>query len=417
MILEAFLTTFMRRQARLKLSFPIFPRGWGGAELPPPEGREHLLYLHVPYCEELCKYCSFNRVRLDTGQASQYFAALRAEMRLYKDLGYRFDGVYVGGGTPTVLPGELAAVLRLARELWPIRSLSVETNPNHLTPAVLDLLVECGVDRLSIGVQTFDDGLLAAMRRYHRYGSGSDIRRNLAAARGRFATLNVDLIFNFAGQTESMLRSDLQVLNELAVDQITYYPLMSPRPLRGPFTREKRFYRVIREALGPAYRPATAWCFSRKPGGRQPAGGGLGDEYIVTREEYAGLGSGSFGYLGGRLYANTFSLPQYIELLGRGELPVAAQRRFSRRDRLRYDFLMKLFGGRLDLGELEARHGPGAERRLDSEIAFFRSVGALRREERTLVLTDEGYYVWVVLMREFFTGLNRLRAAGLVTGE
>ncbi len=78
----------------------------------------------------------------------------------------------MGGGTPTVLPDELAAVLRLAREMWPIRSLSVETNPNHLTPAILGLLAACGVDRLSIGVQTFDDGLLQATQRFERYGSG-----------------------------------------------------------------------------------------------------------------------------------------------------------------------------------------------------------------------------------------------------
>jgi coproporphyrinogen III oxidase-like Fe-S oxidoreductase len=417
MITEAVLTSLMRRQARFKLDFSIHSPGGKDARPPAAAGREHLLYLHVPYCEELCNYCSFNRVRLDTGQASRYFAALRAEMRLYSDLGYRFDQAYVGGGTPTVLPDELGSVLRLARELWPIRGLSVEANPNNLTPSVLDLLAACGVDRLSVGVQTFDDGLLRATQRYQRFGSGSDIRRNLSAARGRFATLNVDLIFNFAGQTESMLRRDLQIVSELGVDQITCYPLMSPRPLRGSFAREKRFYRVIREGLAPAYHPTTAWCFSRRTGDNHPAAGGLGDEYIATREEYAGLGSGSFGYLGGRLYANTFSLPRYIELLGRGQLPVAAERRFSRRDRLRYDFLMKLFGGRLDLNELEARHGPGAAARLWLERAFFGAIGALRREGRMLSLTEAGNYVWVILMREFFTGVNRLRAASLAAGE
>ena len=415
MIAEALLSSLMRWQAGRRLSFPISARGLQGAPLPPPAGGAQLLYLHVPYCEELCPFCSFNRVRLDTGQARQYFTALRAEMRLYNDLGYRFDQAYVGGGTPTVLPDELAAVLRLAREMWPIRSLSVETNPNHLTPAILDLLAACGVDRLSIGVQTFDDGLLQATQRFQRYGSGLEIRRNLAAARGRLSTLNIDLIFNFAGQTESVLRGDLQIAKDLAVDQITCYPLMSPRPLRGSQAREKRFYAIVRETLASGYRSTTGWCFSRTD--RSGAAERLADEYIVNREEYAGLGSGSFSYLGGRMYANTFSLPQYIQLLGRGAWPVAAERRFSLRDRLRYDFLMKLFGGHLDLAELESRYGPGTERKLNPEIAFFRLMGALRREGRTLVLTEEGYYVWVVLMREFFAGLNRLRAACRAAGE
>jgi hypothetical protein len=74
---------------------------------------------------------------------------------------------------------------------------------------------------------------------------------------------------------------------------------------------------------------------------------------------------------------------------------------------------MKLFGGRLDLRELEARHGAGAARRLWKERAFFRAIGALRRMGSALSLTESGNYVWVILMREFFTGVNRLRSASM----
>lgn len=414
--IDAFISRYMRLQVRRILSFPPAAPGRQPAApppaVPPPAaGARYLLYLHIPFCEELCPYCSFNRVRLEPGLAARYFEGLRAEMRTYARLGYLFDAAYVGGGTPTVLPAELASVLRLARELWPIRSLSVETNPNHLTPQILGLLEGCGVDRLSVGVQSFDDGLLDSLHRLHRYGSGAEIRDRLAAVRGRFPTLNADMIFNLAGQSEGMLERDLATLRELALEQVTFYPLMSPRARRGSYARERRYYALIRAGLGGAYLPSTAWCFSR--GGKA----GLIDEYIVSREEYAGLGSGSFGYLGGELYTNTFSLAGYSERARRGELPVAATRAFTAGERLRYDFLMKLFGGRLDLDELEARHGAGAARRLWKELAFFRAIGALRREGRVLGLTDAGNYVWVVLMREFFTGVNRLRAAGLVTGE
>ena len=78
---------------------------------------------------------------------------------------------------------------------------------------------------------------------------------------------------------------------------------------------------------------------------------------------------------------------------------------------------MKLFGGRLDLDALEARHGAGAAARLWKELAFFRAIGAVRREGGSVGLTDAGNYVWVMLMREFFTGVNRLRAARLAAGE
>jgi coproporphyrinogen III oxidase-like Fe-S oxidoreductase len=408
--IDAFITWYMRRQVRRILSFAPA----AGAPIRPPApaaGSSYLLYLHVPFCDELCPYCSFNRVRVEASLAARYFEGLRAEMRAYARLGYRFDAAYIGGGTPTVLPSELGSVLRLARELWPIRGLSVETNPDHLTQEILGLLEDCGVDRLSVGVQSFDDGLLDSVHRLHRYGTGAQIRDRLAAARGRFATLNADMLFNLSGQSEAILERDLAVLRELELEQVTFYPLMSPRAQRGPYSRERRYYALIRAGLGGAYLPSTAWCFSRAEKA------GLIDEYIVAREEYAGLGSGSFGYLGGELYSNTFSLEEYIRRTGRGELPVAAARPFTAGERLRYDFLMKLFGGRLDLDDLEARHGAGAAGRLWRELAFFRAIGAVRREGRTVRLTEAGNYVWVMLMREFFTGVNRLRAARLAAGE
>jgi coproporphyrinogen III oxidase-like Fe-S oxidoreductase len=409
--IDTFIRWYMRRQVQRALK--LAPAS-NGAPLQPPAaapGASYLLYLHVPFCEQLCPYCSFHRVRLESDLAARYFGALRAEMRAYAARGYRFDAAYVGGGTPTVLPAELGSVLRLARELWPIGSLSVETHADHLTPEILGLLEDCGVDRLSVGVQSFEDELLASMRRRRPRCSGAEIRNLLAAARGRFPTLNVDMIFNQAGQSRAMLERDLAALREVAPEQVTFYPLMGRRGSRGSYRRERRYYDLIRAALAGAYRHATAWCFSRTGSAE------LIDEYIVSREEYAGLGSGSFGYLGGELYANTFSLETYIRRAGRGEPPVAAVQAFSPKQRLRYDFLMKLFGGRLDLRELELRHGPGADARLRRELTFFRATGALRQRGSELSLTDTGNYVWVIMMREFFSGLNRLRAACLAAGE
>jgi coproporphyrinogen III oxidase-like Fe-S oxidoreductase len=398
----------MRRQAQRLLAFPA-PPGEEAPEAPPPgTANDYLLYLHIPFCEELCPYCSFNRIRLDEELALRYFRALKEEMRRYRDLGYHFGAAYVGGGTPTVLPHELEALLLLARELWPIRSLSVETNPNHLNAEILGILKDCGVDRLSVGVQSFDDGLLRSIRRYQRFGSGREIRARLAGAQGRFRTLNVDMIYNFRGQSESQLLGDLQVLNELRPDQVTFYPLMGPPARRGSYARERRFYDLIRARLAPSYSPSTAWCFSRADGSGEISQE-LIDEYIVAHEEYAGLGSGSFGYLGGRLYANSFSVAGYTERLDRGLWPLASTRRYPPSQRVRYDFLMKLFGGRLDLGRLEARHGSRAMRTLAPALAFFRLAGVLRRQGRVLSLTPRGYYAWVILIREFFIGVNRLR--------
>ncbi len=163
--------------------------------------RYRLLYLHIPFCERLCPYCSFHRVVFDGNLCRAYFRALRRELLIYRDSGYDFRGVYAGGGTPTVLVDELAETIALAKACFRIGEVSVETNPDHLTDDRLAVLRQAGVDRLSVGIQSFDDGLLKKMDRFDKYGSGAQIADRLRSALGRFRTLNADMIFNFPTQT------------------------------------------------------------------------------------------------------------------------------------------------------------------------------------------------------------------------
>ena len=122
-------------------------------------GQKYMLYMHVPFCERLCPYCSFNRYPFREEVARPYFANMRKEMLMLKDLGYDFESIYVGGGTPTVMIDELCETLDMARDNFNIREVASETNPNHLTQPWLDKL-QGRVQRLSVGVQSFDDDLL-----------------------------------------------------------------------------------------------------------------------------------------------------------------------------------------------------------------------------------------------------------------
>lgn len=377
------------------------------------DDQPRLLYIHIPFCEELCPYCSFHRIRLNEPLARRYHAALRREMSLYRLRGYRFSGLYVGGGTPTVLMDELAETLQIARELFPVESVSVETNPNHLTDANIAALAQAGVNRLSVGVQTFDDGLLRKIARYDKYGSGEDIASRLRAAQGAFDTLNADMIFNFPEQTAPMLEADLAILLKLGMQQITFYPLMVSTLTRRlmqktlgdvNFRREKSFFNLIRRRLEPQYDSSSAWCFSRKS-----AASSLIDEYVVDFDEYAGLGSGAIGYLQGVCYANTFDIERYIRDLTQDRLPLQASRRFDLPDRMRYDFLMKLFSTRMNVEELEKKYGGRFFKTLWKEMAAFILAGSFRYFSPHLYLTPRGRYLWVVMMREFFIAVNNFR--------
>jgi len=372
--------------------------------------KSRLLYIHIPFCEKLCPYCSFHRVVFDESLCRDYFDALRKEIVLYKKRGYDFSGVYVGGGTPTIVMNELEETLNLANQCFSLREISVETNPNHLTDKNMAAMKRIGVNRLSVGIQSFDDSLLKSMDRYEKYGSGDVIAERLSQALGHFETLNADMMFNFPSQTLNALDRDIDILMNIGVDQVTYYPLMVSDTTRDAvaktlgrvdFRKEEQFYHRIVERLVPQYRFSSAWCFSKKAT--------MIDEYIVEYDEYAGLGSGSIGYLNGICYANTFNIPEYIVQANRDIMPVMAFRVFSLRDRMRYDFLMKLFGMKLNVPALRERYGGVCYRMLWPDILAFSLTGGLRYRDPCFYLTKRGCYMWVIMMREFFIAVNNFR--------
>ena len=381
-----------------------------------PAAQPGTLYVHVPFCESLCPFCSFHRVAYRAPKTQRYFDALRAELRQYHARGFAFSEVYVGGGTPTVAPAQLEATLQLIRSLWSVRRMSVETNPNHLTPETMARLENCGVDRLSVGVQSFDDALLLEMGRLQPYGTAAEIARRLEEAQGRFSTLNVDLMFNFPHQSIGSLRNDLAKIRDLGIDQVSYYPLMSASATRRRMhkelgtvdpSRRREFYGEILAGLRAQYQPSSAWCFTRR-GSSGPTG--ALDEYIVGSSEYVGAGSGAFSYVGGKLYATTFSLNAYEQLICSGHSAITACRSLSVRQRQHYDLLVGLFGVSLPWSTLEGKYGPQVRRALAVQIAALRLVGAVRAEGAALHLTQRGMYYWMLMMAEFFTAVNELRA-------
>ena len=397
----------------------------------PNPGQPYMLYMHVPFCERLCPYCSFNRFPFREDRAKPYFQNMRREMRMLKDLGYDFDSVYIGGGTPTIMIDELCETIDLARELFSIKEVSSETNPNHLIPSYLDKL-KGRVQRLSVGVQSFDDGLLKQMDRYDKYGCGQEILERIQDASPYFVSMNADMIFNFPAQTEDILINDIERVIESGCTQTTFYPLMaSPSVERSlartvgkvDYAREQKFYEIISELLtgGPLhlFEHGSAWTFNKR---NTSAAGedAMIDEYVVDYEEYPAIGSGGITYLGSNLYVNTFSVKDYNKCIEAGHMSIMGKTTFSKRDRMRYRFMMQLFGLRLDKRQFKKDFGCSVEVGLPVEMAFMKASGAFATDNADeLTLTPKGRYLLVVMMRQFFIGVNNLRdqARAALPGE
>jgi coproporphyrinogen III oxidase-like Fe-S oxidoreductase len=367
------------------------------------------LYIHIPFCRTLCPFCSFNRYLFREDAARRYFVNLRKELDIYIAKGFRFADFYFGGGTPTVLMDELTGFITYLRQKFPVERISLETTPRELTDDNIARLKDAGINRLSIGVQSFDDALVKAMGR--QAPPGEEIKERLLKTEGQFQTLNEDFIFNFPGQSLEQLAADVAAFKEMGIDQATFYPLMASPHKREALarkfrrvdtSREKRFYDIIlRELYGGGYRASTAWCFSR--------GDHIIDEYIVDYDDYIGIGAGSVSMVNDNFYVNSFALNSYGALLESGRLPVIRWRRLSESEHRRYYLLSKLFGMEIDGERYRHRFGAPLHRQLWREITFLKVAGAVREEGGRLRVTARGMYPVSVMMRDFFASLNWLR--------
>lgn len=383
----------------------------------PPEpqpGHQYLLYAHIPFCKTLCSYCTFHRFLFKEHKAREYFVNLRKEMDYVKALGYDFTSMYIGGGTTTILEDELIRTIEHARTLFPgIKEVSCETDPLQIaTPTFRNL--KGLVDRMSIGVQSFNDDILKMTERYDKFGSGALIYERLQEALELFPTTNVDMIFGFRGQNLEMLQRDMDLLVELNPRQITTYPLMVTSQTRKSVKQTIAAkgieladqYAVIMNTLGNHYRQLTSWTFGRTHDE------GF-DEYVVDHDEYLGVGSGAFSFLGSSLYVNTFSLRRYNERIKEGKTGVERRRQFDKHAVLQYRLLLGLFSARLSRKYFREVHGVDLDKALFKEMLGLRIAGAIKdnpEDPDNLIVTDAGKFLGLVMMKAFYSGMDNVRA-------
>lgn len=366
------------------------------------------LYVHIPFCRNLCPFCCFNRYLFEEDTTRAYFKVLKKELDYYIAHGFSFSDCYIGGGTPTVLLDELTGFIAYVRQNFDIKRLSVETTPSEINGDAINSLYVSGVNRLSVGVQSFKDRLSDLMGRL--FISGEQVREKLLETQGKFQTVNVDLLFDLPHQTVADLRADIKIVVGLGIDQITFNPLMPFPHKNGEVTRrfnridtscEKKMYDVIMEEMDAAgYQASTAWCFSK--------GSRMIDEYIVDSDDYIGIGSGAVSIINGNFFVNSFSLEKYKALVESGKLPVIGAKKLSTSEYLRYFLLSKMFGLNVDEAKLQRRFNGDFKRELDKDLFFLKLSGILKGRDE-LTVTPNGMYTVSVMMREFFGSLNGLR--------
>ncbi|WP_125982476.1 radical SAM family heme chaperone HemW [Loigolactobacillus iwatensis] len=310
-------------------------------------------YLHIPFCEHICYYCDFNKVFLEGQPVDEYIDRLITEMRLVMAThpAEKIKTIYVGGGTPTTLtPKQLAHLLAGIRRYLPFEEgeFTFEANPNDLlTIDKLQVLRDYGVNRLSIGVQSFNDEILKKIGRIHTSANVYTAIKN--ARKVGFDNISIDLIFRLPGQsiadfTDSLDRAIALDLPHYATYSLilerktVFYNMMRQGKLFLPTQdTEADMYELAIEKFAQAGRAQYEISNFALPGMESQ------HNLIYWRnEKYFGFGAGAHGYLGKDRYQNFGPIQQYLQPLRANKLPVFEHRVLSLSEQIEEEMFLGL---------------------------------------------------------------------------
>jgi len=187
------------------------------------------LYAHVPFCVSKCRYCGFYSTPYSPESARAFVGALKREASIYgNEFSQKsFSSIYIGGGTPTVLSGaQFSSLFNIINEHFMTSidlEFTVEANPHTITNENIELMLENGVNRLSLGIQSFDDSVLRLLGR--PYNAEQAYKAFLAAKHHGFKNIGVDLMYGIPGQTVSELEETLDAVIALHPEHVSVYSL------------------------------------------------------------------------------------------------------------------------------------------------------------------------------------------------
>ena len=272
------------------------------------------LYIHIPFCQQICDYCDFPKLQYFRNFAKQYLEVLQKELDSYH-INNGIETIYVGGGTPTALEDDLfKTLLKMIKPYTKsVKEYTFEANPESLSKKKLKLMKQYGVNRLSIGVESTDDKILKSINRQHTF---LDVQNAVLNARKiGFDNINVDLIIGLPHVLKDQFRKDLENVISLNVNHISCYSLTVqehtvffnkkvPEP-QEEFARE--LYDLAESMLkeqGFIHYEISNWSKEGKES--------LHNLTYWKDEHYYGLGLGAAGYIEDIRYKNTRNLEQYL---------------------------------------------------------------------------------------------------------
>ncbi len=369
------------------------------------------LYVHIPFCLKKCNYCPYFKEIYSKKKAVRYIQALKREIKHYYDNLYLsnccIEVIYIGGGTPGCLPEDLLIqLLDKIREGFRIDNnaqITMELNPTASSREKLSLIQSWGVNRVSFGVQTFDDDLLKLLGRSH---DGQHALQAVYDARDTgFEHINIDLLFRIPGQTLMNFESDIHQAVSLPIDHISLFGLNIK-----PNTRLYEMRRTLPES------PSTQLELELLDAGTELLGAagfkrysidalckdGCKNRYSPYNREVLGIGAGAFSHINHSEYNNYLDVDEYIHQTKTG-LPIHLGKKLTPREEWERYLVYAVFNLRVDKKEFSDRFGINIMDVAENKIKRLISDDLIAEAEDAFVVTNKGFFYIFNISKYFFS--------------
>ncbi|MGM9949863.1 MAG: radical SAM family heme chaperone HemW [Lysinibacillus sp.] len=374
------------------------------------------VYIHIPFCHQICNYCDFNKVFFKNQPVDEYIEALGREMAMAVESRphafAQIETIFLGGGTPTALSAQqITRLLELIRTYIPMEHVvefSSEANPDELSEDKLAALFDGGVNRLSMGVQSFDQDLLKRIGRTH---SNEHVYETVALAKKvGFTNLSIDLMYGLPQQTMEQWKETLRLALDLDLPHYSAYSLIvEPKTIfyiqyaKGRLALptedlEADMYDVLMREMEEHGLSQYEISNFAKPGFAS-----IHNKIYWDNDEYAGFGAGAHGYVDGVRYSNHGPIRKYIDSVKSGHLPIHHDHEVSPLERLEEQMflgLRKVEGVDAQIFE-QKFHETIWDRYRTNVIEGLVHNGLLESDEKGIRLTRRGRFVGNEVFQQF----------------
>lgn len=288
------------------------------------------LYIHIPFCDRICNYCDFTAFQGANSKIKEYVEALKKEIELKGNKNFLIDSIFIGGGTPSFIDGKyIFEILEKVKENFIVLDnieISIETNPKTFDEKKLEYYKSAKINRVSIGVQSFNDVILKELGRNHNSKEAFD---SIELVKKFDFDLNLDLIFGYQSQTIEDILYDFEMVKNINPDHISYYALIIEEKtkfkalqnvgkldLLDEETERKMYHLIVKKLEEIGLNQYEVSNFAK-----------VGKESVHNKKywnckEYLGLGISAHSYLNDERFSNTVNLSKYIKELYNGNIPV-----------------------------------------------------------------------------------------------